>query len=171
MTTAKAEQVLCFLKLPIVGTKKNRDTIYCSLWHIVNTHAKATSHIGHLTIAIDAAEQAETVDNKTIGSGNALACGLREPKSGTLEFSFNLTQMPLINDMGSKDEFQCRMTVEIRNDDILVGCPTATCHKQTLSGLETLHNRKRTGLSIDVNDTVETRISRNGHILEPYSLQ
>ena len=63
-TSTTGLQALCLLETLVVGTKENRNIPDGSFQGVVDTHTKASTHIGHVGIVVDAAEQAEAIDNQ-----------------------------------------------------------------------------------------------------------
>ena len=59
-------QALCLLETLVVRTKENRNIPYSSLQGIMNTYAKTTTDISHISIAIDTAKQSEAIDDEDI---------------------------------------------------------------------------------------------------------
>ena len=79
--------------------------------------------------------------------------------------------------MGSDDELHLRMTVEVRDEQVLIGRPGAACHQRALiAALEAFHQGQFLGLSADVQHPVEAGVTDNrrmGHAnapQQPYGL-
>ena len=57
-------QVLSLLESFVVGAEEDGNTPYCSFGKIVDTHAEAPAHIRHISVAVDAGQEAEAVDEE-----------------------------------------------------------------------------------------------------------
>ncbi len=57
-------QVLSLLESFVVGAEEDGNTPYCSFGKIVDTHAEATAHIRHISVAVDAGQEAEAIDEE-----------------------------------------------------------------------------------------------------------
>ena len=119
-----------------------------------------------MSVAIDAAQQPEAIDNQAVGLGDILLGGLRIAQAGASQLTFDLTQMVLSDDMRSQDELHTRVGIEVGNDDVLVGCPAAPGHQdEGHSGGKALHQRKGACLTADVEHTVETRVAHHRDVV------
>lgn len=109
-TTAQTKEVLCLAEILVVGTNQDGDTIHSSLRHIVDAHTKATTHIGYLAIAIDAAKETKAVDDETVHLGNVegvvllgFLLGIGIATEGTSQLGLYLLEMTLVDDMRCQD--------------------------------------------------------------------
>ena len=162
--STRSQQALRLHELAVVGAKYDRDIPYRSLQRVMDTHAKATTHIGHVAIMIDRGKQAKAVDDETIRLGRRLWRGLRIAHCLAIELGKYLAQMLLGDNMGSDDKFPFRMGIEEADEDVLVGRPTAAGHEH-LRGIahEGLYQRQPLGGLLDGEHTVETGIAHYVH--------
>lgn len=128
-------QTLSLLELLVVGAEEHWHIPDCCLKHIVDTHAKAATHIGNLTIAIDTRQQTEAVNNQHVGRlefPTIVFCIANDLT--TLKFLLYLCQMTFVDDMRSNYQFPFAIAKklavkEITDEDILIGRPRGACHK------------------------------------------
>lgn len=99
------KQIARLAEVLVVGTDDDRDAIDRCFWDVVNANAEAAAHHCQLTIAVDAGEEPEAVDDEDIGSGDILLGGLRIAQDATtVESLLNGAKVVLANLMGSDDE-------------------------------------------------------------------
>ena len=117
-------------------------------------------------ITVDAGQQTKAVDDKAVGLEHIRLRGLGVANRRARQLLLNLAQMVLVDNVRRQDEFHAWMAVEIGNDDILVGLPTAAGDedKGTLAA-EALHQRKFLSLAGNVDNAVETGVAHDGNIL------
>ena len=147
----------------------------------MDAHTEAATHIGHIGIAVDAAQQSETVDDKNIGTGESRVVRvLRERRVAhdltSCEQFPNLLQVVLANDVRGNDDLPVGMVVEPGDKDFLVGLPAATSDKHfgtlatrrsllTSHLQELLYQRQLSGSILNLQHTVEAGVTHNGHIV------
>ena len=126
LETTALLQSLSLLELLVVGAEEHGHIPYGSLQQVVDTHAKASTHVGHVAIVVDARQQAEAVDDQDIGVLRVLRvfrkAGIADDLA-TFEKLLYLLQMILADDMRGDDELPLRVLVEIFNKYLLVGRP------------------------------------------------
>ena len=73
--------------------------------------------------------------------------------------------MILADDMGGNDHLPVFATVEIGDEDGLIGFPTAACHKHMASSTDKgLYNGQMFRLLLDLEHPIETGVAGHGHI-------
>ena len=101
----------------------------------MDAHAEASTHISHVGIAVDAAEQSETVDDEDFrvverqilltrsgGVEHFLGLSITNDLAAFQEFLY-LLQVVLANDVRGDDELPVLVLVEIPEENLLVGRP------------------------------------------------
>ena len=173
-------QVLCLLELFVIGTEDHRHIPYGSLQYIMNTHAKAATHVGDIGKVVDARQQTEAVDDEHLGISNSLVDSIILPRRcrqvqmllclcisddlPSFEFLLNLFQMVLTDDMGRNNQFPVAMRVEIANEDVFVRLPGRAGNNYLSVDLERADIRLVLGLFLDCQYAVETGITCHRHI-------
>ena len=109
LETTTLFQPLSLLEFLVVGAEEYRHIPDGSLQEVVDAHTKASTHIGHLTIVVDAGEQTEAVDNQHLGISQIsliliLFCLSIAEDFATCQELFNLCEMVLANDVRSNDQ-------------------------------------------------------------------
>ena len=79
--------------------------------------------------------------------------------------------MVFTDNMWSDDEFPVLMFVKPRDEDFLIGLPTAACNKDFLLIAEGFNDRQLLRSFFDLQHTVETGVSHNGDTMDAYLCQ
>lgn len=99
------KQIACLTEVMVVGTNDDGNAIDSSFRDVVNAYAEAAAHHCQLTIAIDAGEEPEAVNDEDVGSGDILLGGLRIAQDMTpVEGLLDSAEVVLTNLMWSDDE-------------------------------------------------------------------
>ena len=81
----------------------------------MDSHSETTSDIGNLAIAVNGREQPEAINNQAIGLTDILLVGTGIAHIRAFQFTDNLYQMVLVDDMRSDNQLHLRMLVEVFN--------------------------------------------------------
>ena len=99
------QQITGLAEVLVVGTDDDGDAIDRTFGDIMDAYAEATAHHCQLTIAVDAGEESEAVDDEDICCGDILFGGCRIAQDMVaVECLLNGMKMVLANLMGCNDE-------------------------------------------------------------------
>ena len=122
--TATGLKPLGLLKTLIVRPEYDRNIPHRSLQQIVNAYAKATADIGNISIAINARQKTEAIDNQYFCIAYVFLFRISIAHHFTTSQKLlYLGKMFLGNDMRGNDEFPVFMLIEIGDKDILIRLP------------------------------------------------
>ena len=166
------------MELLVVGAEEHGHIPYGSLKQVVDTHAKASANVGHIAIVIDARQQAEAVDDKSVRMIRNILISRSIQRSISYDLTalkkfLNLLQMILADDMRGDDQLPFWMLVEILNEDLLVRRPrrTGDKHFRTLLTNKLFHDGQLLCGLLNLEHTVEARVANHRHTVDAYASQ
>ena len=107
----------------VVGTEDDGHSPYAGFQRVVDANTEAAAHIGHGTIAVDAAEQSEAVDDQHVGIGDILQCRLGVSHDLAFCLGDDLLEMIFTDDVWRDDHLPVFVLIEVWDKDVLVGWP------------------------------------------------
>ena len=120
-------QFLCLLEFLVIRTEDDRYVPHCCLGQVVDAYAKATTHLGHVTILIYRGEQAKAVDDEDISLLEQLCLTLAyltiaQHPLARQQFYY-LLYVTVVYDMRGYHHLPVALDTEVSNENLFVGLP------------------------------------------------